>query len=148
MNIMIKTAGIKVSLAMTENPRTDLSNRIEVIESGYEFMLAYAAQGHESDSTSSASVEVRQYLSNMDLVLDDLSTIVSSVAKSQHPNESKRFQAFIDALDGDSCRAQGAIRLVLAQQGISSQLIDNLNASIHLRALLTDLFLVDEAFDS
>ena len=27
---------------------------------------------------------------------------------------------------------------------ISSQLIDNLNASIHLRALLTDLFLFDE----
>jgi hypothetical protein len=27
---------------------------------------------------------------------------------------------------------------------ISSQLIDNLNASIHLRALLTDLFLLDE----
>jgi hypothetical protein len=27
---------------------------------------------------------------------------------------------------------------------ISSQLIDNLNASIHPRALLTDLFLLDE----
>jgi len=33
---------------------------------------------------------------------------------------------------------------VLAQPIISSQLIDNLNASIHLRALLTDLFLIDE----
>ena len=38
-----------------------------------------------------------------------------------------------------------AIRLVLAQSSIGSQLIDNLNASIHLRALLTDLFLLDEA---
>jgi hypothetical protein len=35
---------------------------------------------------------------------------------------------------------------VLAQPAISSQLIDNLNASIHLRALLTDLFLIDEIF--
>jgi hypothetical protein len=26
-------------------------------------------------------------------------------------------------------------------------LIDNANASIHLRALLTDLFVIDEAFD-
>jgi hypothetical protein len=34
--------------------------------------------------------------------------------------------------------------LVLAQPAISSQLVDNLNASIHLRALLTDLFLIDE----
>jgi hypothetical protein len=35
-----------------------------------------------------------------------------------------------------------AIELVLAQTAISSQLIDNLNGSIHLRALLADLFLV------
>jgi hypothetical protein len=35
-----------------------------------------------------------------------------------------------------------AIELVLAQPTISSQLVDNLNASIHLRALLTDLFLL------
>jgi hypothetical protein len=33
---------------------------------------------------------------------------------------------------------------VLVQAAISSQLVDNLNASIHRRALLTDLFLVDE----
>jgi hypothetical protein len=33
---------------------------------------------------------------------------------------------------------------VLEQVSISSQLVDNLNASIHLRALLTDLFLIDE----
>jgi hypothetical protein len=36
------------------------------------------------------------------------------------------------------------VDLVLAQPAISSQLIDNLNASIHLRALLTDLFLITE----
>ena len=36
------------------------------------------------------------------------------------------------------------MELVLAQPSISSQLIDNLNASIHFRALLTDLFLIDE----
>jgi len=39
-----------------------------------------------------------------------------------------------------------ALEVVLAQPAISSQLIDNLNASIHLRALLTDLFLVGEVF--
>jgi len=36
------------------------------------------------------------------------------------------------------------MELVLAQPAIGSQLIDNLNASIHLRALLADLFLVTE----
>jgi hypothetical protein len=34
---------------------------------------------------------------------------------------------------------------VLACPRIGSELIDNLNASIHLRALLTDLFLISEA---
>jgi len=40
--------------------------------------------------------------------------------------------------------AQGAIGMVLDSGAIGSLLIDNLNASIHLRALLTDLFLIDE----
>ena len=50
---------------------------------------------------------------------------------------------FSRGVDRDA-RDAGAIDLVLAQPAISSQLIDNLNASIHLRALLTDIFLVDE----
>ena len=47
-------------------------------------------------------------------------------------------------LHRDAEDSAAAIELVLAQPGISSQLIDNLNASIHLRALLTDLFLLTE----
>ena len=47
-------------------------------------------------------------------------------------------------LNRDAGDARAAVGLVLAQPSISSQLIDNLNASIHLRALLTDLFLIDE----
>jgi hypothetical protein len=49
-------------------------------------------------------------------------------------------------IDHDARNAVAAVRLVLAQPSISSQLVDNLNASIHLRALLTDLFLIDEVF--
>ena len=44
----------------------------------------------------------------------------------------------------DARSSLAAVELVLEQPSISSQLIDNLNASIHLRALLTDLFLIDE----
>jgi len=47
-------------------------------------------------------------------------------------------------LERDALDSRAAVQLVLAQPAISSQLIDNLNASIHLRALLTDLFLIDE----
>ena len=44
----------------------------------------------------------------------------------------------------DADAAQAGLRVVLAQANISSQLVDNLNASIHVRALLTDVFLIDE----
>ena len=46
----------------------------------------------------------------------------------------------------DAQKALGLIRLVMAKPDVSSLLIDNVNASIHLRALLTDLFIIDEAF--
>ncbi len=58
-------------------------------------------------------------------------------ARAQHHD-------FQQVLADDAGRALAAVRLVLAQPGISSQLVDNLNASLHLRALLTDVFLLDE----
>jgi hypothetical protein len=47
-------------------------------------------------------------------------------------------------LDRDAHDSLAAVELVLIQPTISSQLIDKLNASIHLRALLMDLFLLSE----
>ena len=52
---------------------------------------------------------------------------------------------FSQVIVDDANKARAAIGLVLGQSGISSELVDNLNASIHLRALLTDLFLLTEA---
>ena len=37
------------------------------------------------------------------------------------------------------------LQVVKAQDFQTSQLVDNLNVSVHVRALLTDLFLLDEA---
>ena len=44
----------------------------------------------------------------------------------------------------DAGTTAAATHLVLAQTAISSQMVDNFNAMIHLRALLTDVFLIDE----
>lgn len=52
--------------------------------------------------------------------------------------------SFLAVLDRDTTDSLAAMELVLAQPSISSQLIDNLNASVHLRALLTDIFLLGE----
>ncbi len=109
-----------------------LHDSIEVIESGYEFLLAFAAQGRESDQGPGGS-EVRTTLTGMLEAAENISTNLRN-------NESDFGAVVVD----DARKAGAAIALVLAQEKISSELVDNLNASIHLRALLTDLFLLSE----
>ena len=128
---------------MTTND--DLQQRIEAIETGYEFMLAYAAQGRETDKGAAAGRNVREYLDRMVAALDGLGAVITAFAAAVDPQLPKASAAFFAAVDTDARVALAALRLVLARADISSQLIDNLNASIHLRALLTDLFIVDEA---
>lgn len=122
----------------------DLRARIEAIETGYEFMLAYAAQGRQTDKGAAAGRNVREYLDKMVAALEGLPGVVDATAKGLDPELPKKGAAFFAAVEADARVALAAIRLVLARDDISSQLIDNLNASIHLRALLTDLFVVDE----
>jgi hypothetical protein len=122
----------------------DLKQRIEAIETGYEFMLAYAAQGRETDKGAAAGRNVREYLDKMVAALDGLSPVVNACASGLDPDLPKTGAAFFAAVDADARVAHSVLKLVLARADISSQLIDNLNASIHLRALLTDLFVVDE----
>ncbi len=51
-----------------------------------------------------------------------------------------------EQLIASDCRKAGAaVRFILSQEKIGSEIVDNLNASIHLRAVLTDLFLYSEA---
>jgi hypothetical protein len=123
----------------------DLKQRIEAIETGYEFMLAYAAQGRETDKGAAAGRNVREYLDKMVAALDGLSSVIDACAGALDPALPKTGAAFFAAVEADARIARAALELVLARADISSQLVDNLNASIHLRALLTDLFVVDEA---
>ena len=51
-----------------------------------------------------------------------------------------------ERLIADDCvKASAALSFMLKQEKIGSEVIDNLNASIHLRAVLTNLFLYSEA---
>jgi hypothetical protein len=121
-----------------------MAARCDHIEEAYEFMLAYAAQGLASDAGSSAGAQVRQFLGRLDTALTSLGDAFRAVVAAEHTGQSGPYEAFLAVLDRDAASAQAAVRLVIAQPGISSQMVDNLNASIHLRALLTDVFLVDE----
>jgi hypothetical protein len=128
---------------MSSNQESELERRIDAIESAYEFMLAYAAQGRRTDQGSGAASELRDYLRKMEAALDGLGESIGAQLAESGPADA--FQPFVDAADQDASRALAIVRLVLARPGISSQLIDNVNASIHLRALLTDLFIIDES---
>jgi hypothetical protein len=132
-------------MSATADPRAELEQRIDAIESGYEFMLAYAAQGRETDKGAAAGRNVREFLERMSTALDGLGVVVTACAARVDARLATTGAAFFAAVDTDARVAQSALRLVLARSDVSSQLIDNLNASIHLRALLTDLFVVDEA---
>jgi hypothetical protein len=125
-------------------PREDLADRCETIERAYEFMLAYAAQGLSGDAGSQSGGELRQLLSRAAGALTNLSDRYAALVDSEGRQPREQYAAFLDVLRRDAADAFAAIGLVLAQRSISSQVIDNLNASIHVRALLTDLFLIDE----
>ena len=122
----------------------EISNRCNAVEECYEFMLAYAAQGLPSDQGSKSGGQVREFLQRAVKALTDLAETCALAVKKESLEPVAKYEAFFAVLDRDSRDSLAAIELVLAQPAISSQLIDNLNASIHLRALLTDLFLVDE----
>jgi hypothetical protein len=123
---------------------TEICECCNTIEECYEFMLAYAAQGLPSDHGSQAGDEVRGCLHRAVNAIAGLAESCAMKVKEQGLQPEERYHAFFAVLDRDARDSLAAIELVLAQPGISSQLVDNLNASIHLRALITDLFLVSD----
>ena len=78
-------------------------------------------------------------------VLPDLARAVAAAGDAAAPADGG---ALFAAFERDADIAAAAVRLVLRQPDIGSGLIDNLNASIHLRAVLTDIFLLDGLFGS
>jgi hypothetical protein len=124
--------------------REDLAQRCETIEQAYEFMLAYAAQGLAGDAQSHSGGQLRELLSRAATALGGLSGRYASLVDDERLQPRDKYDAFLQVLGRDAADTLAAFELVLAQSSISSQVIDNLNASIHVRALLTDLFLIDE----
>jgi len=126
----------------------DIRDRCNTIEECYEFMLAYAAQGLPSDEGSKSGGQVREYLNRAVKAIAGLAENCTAAVKQERWEPAERYYTFFKVLGCDADDSLAAIELVLAQPAISSQLIDNLNASIHLRALLTDLFLVSEIVET
>ena len=133
-----------------------LAAAIDTIERGYEYLLAYAAQGRRDD----AGTEVRATLQALHAVLADFGPLARrafraaavdpavSLTVGPTVESDPSICAYLDAVERDAQTARGAVGLVLGRPRIGSLLIDNLNASVHLRALLTDAFLLDQALEN
>jgi hypothetical protein len=122
----------------------DIAERCNAIEESYEFMLAYAAQGLPTDSGSQSGGHIREYLDRAANAIRGLAESCAKALQQERLDPAERYHAFFQVLARDASDSLAALELVRSQPAISSQLIDNLNASIHLRALLTDLFLLTE----
>jgi len=122
----------------------EIGERCNAVEECYEFMLAYAAQGLVSDRGSQSGSQLREFLQRAIQAIDGLADLCKIAVRQEGMEPAARYEAFLAVLERDARDAFAAIELVAVQPDISSQLIDNLNASIHLRALLTDLFLIGD----
>jgi len=112
-----------------------IEKEIETIESGYEFLLAYAAQGRPAQQETGPGPHARPTLQG---IADAMKSVTAAFAGSKDDFEQ---------VIADDCRKAGAaLGFILKQKAIGSEIVDNLNASIHLRAVLTDLFLYSEAY--
>jgi hypothetical protein len=132
------------ALSDSNDPRSEFVRRCDTIEEAYEFMLAYAAQGLTGDAGTGTGGQLREFLARAAAALNGMGRLLVTVVERQRLEPEARYREYAAVLDRDARDSLAAIDLVLAQPSISSQLVDNLNASIHLRALLTDLFLIDE----
>jgi hypothetical protein len=131
---------------MSETASSDLKDRIDTIEEAYEYMLAYAAQGLERENESDSG-GIRGFLSNAAKALEDIHQVALERAAAL-AGDADQWNAYLEILKTDAATAQILINFALMQPVLGSELIDNLNATSHVRALLTDVFLLDSALDA
>jgi hypothetical protein len=124
--------------------RERVRSRIDTIEAGYEFLLAFAAQGVRDDRESPVGGQLRDSLTKMSEAMKGLADALGGLVEDGTLHPPDAWRGVLETLSRDCSAAMAAVDLVGGQDSVSSQLVDNLNASIHLRAVLTDLFLVDE----
>ncbi len=113
-----------------------LQEHIETIEAGYEFLLAYAAQGRSEEDRNLPG----PYPSD---TLQAMQTALAGLKSALDPNADPFHAVLHDDID----KARALIGFVLNAPPLSSEAVDNLNVSIHLRTVLTDVFVLSGSLD-
>jgi len=121
---------------------SQMREAFEKIEESYEFMLAYAAQGRKREVEEGAGGEsqIRNYLKRFVGALGTLETALAEGGLG-----GPEAAPFAERMGHDIAVARSVLEILLARPSISSDMIDNTNGLIALRAFLTDVFFVDQA---
>ena len=129
---------------MSQSATDELKASVDIVEETYEFCLAYAAKGVTAYMARTADTQAREQLEQLERALPGLGDVFLKVVEDFPEDGRDQYTGFIEVLRRDAESGRAAVQLVLAQKNITSQMVDNLNGLIHLRALLTDVFLIDE----
>lgn len=111
----------------------------DTIEESYEFMLAYAAQGRKHEhAEGGGESQIRTHLRRMEAAL---SACEEAIGTGFGGPEGAAFSARFR----ENCAvARSVVGLLQARPSVSSEMVDNTNGLIALRAFLTDLFFIDQ----
>ena len=85
--------------------RDELTAHIEAVEKSYEFFLAYAAQGAQSDEASKVGGQLRQFLADIGGALDALAADLGSIVETEGLEPADRYRAMTDIASADAARA-------------------------------------------
>ncbi len=124
--------------------RSELKTHIETLEKAYEFFLSYAALGAKQEDASRVGGQLRAFLAGAADALQAVAQGAPLLLDSEDVQPADTYRDMLAVVASDATRAEAAVRIVLVQETISSQLVDSLNASSHMRTILTDLFLLDD----
>jgi len=117
-----------------------IRDHIEKIEEAYEYMLAYAAQGRAEEGAGPDGAQIRTFLKQFSDALKDLDSHTPEIAKENPPSKN-----FLEFFKSEANVMASILEVLLARDNISSEVIDNTNGLISVRAYLTSLFFLDKS---
>ena len=117
-----------------------IRDQIEKIEEAYEYMLAYAAQGRAEEGAGADGAQIRTFLKQFSAALSALEEQTSVII-----NKNPEAVDFIEVFKSESKVMASILKVLLARANLSSEVIDNTNGLISVRAYLTSLFFLDKS---
>ncbi|MEE2746131.1 MAG: hypothetical protein VX617_04525 [Pseudomonadota bacterium] len=122
------------------NSQKVIREEIEKVEEAYEYMLAYAAQGRADEGEGAEGTQIRIFIKQFLAAVEVLSEALAGLSKT-----SVDLNTYISGFNRESDIMASILKIILANDNISSEVIDNANGLISVRSYLTSLFFIDKS---